>query len=252
MQGRRHEVGTQRTSASRRLQRRLHLRVAAGTGGRRLGACGAGSACESRPTRAAGAWAPAARAPLASRGLQKKRQSRADGQVCPSARLLMVREPASSPYETSTNRRTAGLGRCRTCGRPRTVGTLDLRRLVQVSCGWPRVGRLRDPQAPGVARAARCPRGPAAGAGRNGRRTREPRRRRPSCTFFEVRCSLVDKIAVRAHFLRFVAASSTKSPFVHIFCSSLQLRAAPLALTAKAISQNRRSEKRWCLQSSFG
>ena len=41
--------------------------------------------------------------------LAKKRQSRVDGQVCPSTLLVMVRPPAGSPYETSTNRQgTAG------------------------------------------------------------------------------------------------------------------------------------------------
>ena len=35
----------------------------------------------------------------------EKRQSRVDGQVCPSTLLPMVRPPAGSPYETSTNRR---------------------------------------------------------------------------------------------------------------------------------------------------
>ena len=43
-----------------RLRRGLRLRVAADTGGRRLGACGAGSACESRPAKKAavkGRWA---------------------------------------------------------------------------------------------------------------------------------------------------------------------------------------------------
>ena len=163
MQGRKHEVGTQRTSASRRLQRRLHLRVAAGTGGRRLGACGAGSACESRPAKKAavkGRWAGVPIDPFAYGSGTSE---------------FALRNLHKSP--------DCRVGAGRTCGRPRAVGALDLRRLVQVSCGWPRVGCLRDLQAPGGAR-----------------------RRRPTCTFFEVRCSLVGKIAVRAHFLRFVAA----------------------------------------------
>ena len=48
-------------------------------------------------------------------GLWKPRQSRVDGQVCPSTQLAMVRPPAGSPYETSTNRRTGGSGPRRTC-----------------------------------------------------------------------------------------------------------------------------------------
>ena len=39
-----------------------------------------------------------------------KRRSRADGQIYPSALLLMVRPLVRSPYETSTNRRADGLG----------------------------------------------------------------------------------------------------------------------------------------------
>ena len=46
----------------------------------------------------------------------KKRQSRVDGQVCPSTQRLMVRPPVGSPYETSTNRRAAGLETRRACG----------------------------------------------------------------------------------------------------------------------------------------
>ena len=39
----------------------------------------------------------------------EKQRSRADGRVCPSALPPMVRPPAGSPYETSTNRQTCGL-----------------------------------------------------------------------------------------------------------------------------------------------
>ena len=75
----------------------------------------------------------------------EKRQSRVDGQVCPSTRLLMVRPPAGSPYETSTNRQVCELGTSRrlqwTFGLRAPSG---LRRLVQVSRGWSRVGCALD------------------------------------------------------------------------------------------------------------
>ena len=74
----------------------------------------------------------------------KKRHSRVDGQICPSTLLFMVRPPARSPYETSTNRRACRLrprrARSGCAGRDHPT----LRRLVQVSCGWPRVGRASD------------------------------------------------------------------------------------------------------------
>ena len=57
------------------------------------------------------AGAPSAASPparLRARGLRKPRRSRVDGQVCPSTLLPMVLRPAGSPYETSTNRQTAG------------------------------------------------------------------------------------------------------------------------------------------------
>ena len=80
----------------------------------------------------------------------EKRQSRADGQVCPSARSLMVRAPASSPYETSTNRQDAGLGAPlvrhgrAACGRanPAAIGA----GFVRLAAGWARLqpaGALR-------------------------------------------------------------------------------------------------------------
>ena len=76
-----------------------------------------------------------------------KRRSRADGHACPSARLSMVRPPASSPYETSTNRRGVRVGRSplprRACGL----------RLAQPGGDWcrfraaaTRVGRTPDLQ----------------------------------------------------------------------------------------------------------
>ena len=46
----------------------------------------------------------------------EKRRSRADGHECPSARCLMVRQPAGSPYETSTNRRGVRAGGAPCCG----------------------------------------------------------------------------------------------------------------------------------------
>ena len=58
----------------------------------------------------------------------EKRRSRVDEQVCSSPPLLMVRLPACSPYETSTNRRAGGLGPClarggrAACVRPPTCG----------------------------------------------------------------------------------------------------------------------------------
>ena len=58
----------------------------------------------------------------------EKRRSRVDEQVCSSTPLLMVRLPACSPYETSTNRRAGGLGPClarggrAACVRPPTCG----------------------------------------------------------------------------------------------------------------------------------
>ena len=65
----------------------------------------------------------------------------------------MVRSPAGSPYETSTNR-------CDVRGEialhPQRAhepqATPDQRRLVQVSCGWPRAERAPDQQAPAGAR----------------------------------------------------------------------------------------------------
>ena len=50
------------------------------------------------------------RGALGGLAAEKKRRSRADGHMCPSARLSMVRSPASSPYETSTNRRGVRVG----------------------------------------------------------------------------------------------------------------------------------------------
>ena len=56
------------------------------------------------------------------------RRSRADGHICPSALLSIVRPPGRSHYETSTNRQTRGVGLCRGgseregCGQALTCG----------------------------------------------------------------------------------------------------------------------------------
>ena len=54
----------------------------------------------------------------------------ADVHICPSTLLPIVRPPARSPYETSTNRRAGRLGSCRTCG-----GSTGCGRLQQVAIG---------------------------------------------------------------------------------------------------------------------
>ena len=79
----------------------------------------------------------------------ENRQSRADGHICPSAQLLMVRAPASSPYETSTNRRGKWIGALSPLRRVLGLRVaLDLRRLVQVSCGWLRAATASDLRTP--------------------------------------------------------------------------------------------------------
>ena len=78
----------------------------------------------------------------------EKRQSRTDGHVCPSVPLLMVLQPARSPYETSTNRRARG-PRARRPSRHSQIGARPRPgRLVQVSCGCIRVGAASDLLAP--------------------------------------------------------------------------------------------------------
>ena len=80
----------------------------------------------------------------------KKRRLRVDGQVCPSTLLFMVRPPAGSPYETSTNRQAGG-------SRPRRD------RRWREACGCPLTGgdwcrfRVagRRPNAPAVCRRPR-------------------------------------------------------------------------------------------------
>ena len=113
--------------------------------------------------------------------LRKPRHLRVDGQVCPSTLLSMVRQLAGSPYETSTNRQTAGLAPRRACSGLQVSAAFRQRRLVQVSCGWLRVGRTPDLRVPAGARAAserggapsRCPR---AGVRLAGTRTEYRRR----------------------------------------------------------------------------
>ena len=120
-----------------------------------------------------GARAPSARARACGSRPAEKRQSRADGQICPSARPLMVRPPARSPYETSTNRQAGGLkprrGRrvLRSCARAPTCGDWCRFRAAgrgsgaHSTCEQP---RMHEPQASAAA-AARGPRA-AGGAAR--------------------------------------------------------------------------------------
>ena len=77
---------------------------------RRTGACRSGRSP-----------APSARAPLA-RCNREKRHLRADGQVCPSALLAMVRPPADTPYETSTNRPAGESNAHHTCKSRQAAG----------------------------------------------------------------------------------------------------------------------------------
>ena len=92
---------------------------------------------------------------------EEKRQSRVDEHLCSSTLLPMIRPPARSPYETSTNRRGAtGRRRAASAGCAQIAAAPGMRRLVQVSCGWPRVGRASDLRA----RAARAGGPVAAGA----------------------------------------------------------------------------------------
>ena len=70
----------------------------------------------------------------------RERRSRVDGRVCPSTRSLMVRPPAGSPYETSTNRRACGLWPRRTCGLRRAAGASRPAAIgagfVRLAAGW--------------------------------------------------------------------------------------------------------------------
>ena len=75
----------------------------------------------------------------------------------PSTLLVMVLRPAGSPYETSTNRRVYGSKPRRERQFRRACGAFDQRRLVQVSCGWPRAGSALDLRAPAGARTRRGP-----------------------------------------------------------------------------------------------
>ena len=173
MQGRRHEVGTRRTSASRRLQRRLHLRVAAGAGGRRLGACGAGSACESRPAKKAavtGRWAGVPIDPFAY-GSGTSEFALRNLRKSPDCRV------GALPHLRAPTRRRRPL----TCGDWRRFRAAGRGSGAHSTCGR-QAGRVE-----GV----------------------------PHAHFFEVRCSLVGKTAVRAHFLQLVAAPRRTSRAYH-------------------------------------
>ena len=88
----------------------------------------------------------------------EKRRSRADGQMCPSTLLLMVRPPAGSPYETSTNRRACGskrapdpwLARGLRPNRPEAIGAGFVRLVASRArtrpVGAPRPALARTPQ----------------------------------------------------------------------------------------------------------
>ena len=89
--------------------------------------------------------------------------------MCPSTLLLMVRAPAGSPYETSTNRRADGSLPRRTCQPQRAVAVSQPAAIgagfVRLASGrmrtrpaGARVGSAPDLQAPAGAQARRPPR----------------------------------------------------------------------------------------------
>ena len=132
----------------------------------------------------------------------EERQSRVDEQLCSSTLLPMVRPPASSPYETSANcRGAAGWRRAASAASIRVAFASNLRRLVQVSCGWPRVAAGSDLWAPAGSRATsgrgvvlgRRP--PAAARARSRAATRAS-----CCTFFAVCCAFVRERAISCTF----------------------------------------------------
>ena len=104
-------------------------------GRRRTGACGAGGGRGRGRLSACGAGSRQDLWP------EEKRQSRADGQVCPSTLLSMVCPPAGSPYETSTNRWG---GRVDVPARPRPARGLQLRRVCSDWCRFRAAGRGSD------------------------------------------------------------------------------------------------------------
>ena len=145
--------------------------------------------------------APAAAAPIREQarfgaggnafGLRKPRRSRVDEQLCSSTLPPMVRQPAGSPYETSTNRRGVRAGGALCCGgrsgcghtSPAAIGAGFVRlasgRRARPTCGRPRVHELRTSgTAPS---AAALQQQSARGAWTSPRAS--------GCTFFEVRCS---------------------------------------------------------------
>ena len=160
----------------------------------------------------------------AGKGLRpaEKRQSRADGHMCPSARSFMVLRPVRSPYETSTNRRECGLGGAAPAVGVWVVAASSKRRLVQVSCGWPRVAAPFDPRAPAGSQAAS---GCAGAPARDPRSGHGRRRGCPAAHFFRSVACLFANEPFRAHFLRFVAGVDTsEAPRLRPFRAKPQVR----------------------------
>ena len=94
----------------------------------------------------------------------KARRSRVDGQVCPSSLLPMVRAPAGSPYETSTNRRAFGSGARHVRGGHTGCGCL---RPAAIGAGFVRLAPGRTRIRPeGIRRAGARTRGRSRGVGR--------------------------------------------------------------------------------------
>ena len=130
-----------------------------GRGRGRLSACGAGSRQDLWP--------------------EEKRHSRVDGQVCPSTRLLMVRAPAGSPYETSTNRWVGGLMFRRARGRR---AGCSFGAFAAIGAGFVRLvaGRTRSRPAGACGRRSRGRRGAAGHETRLGKGPDTPRSRKRS------------------------------------------------------------------------
>ena len=155
--------------------------------------------------------------------LRKPQRSRANGHFCPSALRLMVCPPARPPYETSTNRRAAGLGPRRACSRrsgrarpsPAAIGAGFVR--LAAGCGWLRPAGVR-----GFVSRKRVWWHPwprlARGAGR----------RRGQLHIFSVCCTFVGEGTVSCTF----------------FFGLLQRRARPRRPASGLLEQNRRSDER--------
>ena len=167
-------------------------------GARRGGGLAAGAS--SWAHRATGTSVRSRRAPACGRTrfrLVEKRQSRVDGQVCPSTLRFRVRPPVGSPYETSTNRLTCGLGRAVPAADVRVAPAFGLRRLVQVSSGWSRAATALDLRAVAGSRAA----GGRAAVPRCSLRGRvRAAARAPAAHFFSVCCAFVGERAVSCAF----------------------------------------------------